>query len=307
MKWKGWGVFWLLGLGRLVVPAHAQEEGALKHRLVQWVNWEREAVGQPPVQFDELASLVADRHCREMLAADYGSPYNQAGLKPYHRYSFAGGTEFVAEIGAGGVFKGYSPKKALTSFYRAIMAERPPHDRRRREVLNPHHTHLGVGLVAEQDRVAITMIFLNRYLHLVPHPRRVRINETVRLSGQPLKGYAVASIALCQEPLPRPLSPAELRRKKTYLLPADRLFLRRQLTNGGYSNGPPGRVEVFADGRFTVVLPPFTQPGIYTVLIWVESERKESIPAGLVSLLVSDGSAAAARVEARCAPYLEGG
>jgi uncharacterized protein YkwD len=61
------------------------------------INEERAVERVPPVAMDELASEVATRHAWDLIRGEFTSHWGRDGLKPYQRYSFAGGTEATAE------------------------------------------------------------------------------------------------------------------------------------------------------------------------------------------------------------------
>lgn len=81
--------------------AHAAEDetlmAQLRANLLQRVNEEREVEKVQPVVIDELATEVATKHAKEMANHNYVSHWNREGLKPYHRYSFAGGFHATQE------------------------------------------------------------------------------------------------------------------------------------------------------------------------------------------------------------------
>lgn len=69
----------------------------VKRSLLERINRDRRLHHLAPVAYDKLAAQVGEAHCREMLAHKYLSHWNRQGFKPYHRYSFAGGTDSVHE------------------------------------------------------------------------------------------------------------------------------------------------------------------------------------------------------------------
>src|SRR6266853_1875536 len=68
-----------------------------REQLLKQVNAERASSGLSQLQLDELACKVAGEHARDMVEGDFLSHWGSDGRKPYHRYSFAGGTEAVQE------------------------------------------------------------------------------------------------------------------------------------------------------------------------------------------------------------------
>jgi uncharacterized protein YkwD len=119
-----------------------QDIAKVKRAVFERINRDRLTHGLKPVQWDDLASRVGDLHCREMLRNRYVSHWNLEGYKPYHRYSFAGGTDSVHEnvsgsdgaVGSGGLAQVLP--RAIQCHAR-MMAERPPLDGHRRNILDP--------------------------------------------------------------------------------------------------------------------------------------------------------------------------
>src|ERR1044072_2033003 len=69
----------------------------IRANLLDMVNEERAVAKVPLVGRDKLAEQVATQHAIHMVTGDFVSHWGRDGLKPYHRYSFAGGTEATAE------------------------------------------------------------------------------------------------------------------------------------------------------------------------------------------------------------------
>src|SRR5262245_21871179 len=65
----------------------------IRANLLEMVNEERVVAKLNPLAVDELATQVATKHAQEMAAEDFASHWGRDGRKPYHRYSFAGGTQ----------------------------------------------------------------------------------------------------------------------------------------------------------------------------------------------------------------------
>ena len=69
----------------------------IRANLLEMINEERAVAKVQPVVIDELATQVATQHAVEMAVDDYISHWGRDGRKPYHRYSFAGGSEATQE------------------------------------------------------------------------------------------------------------------------------------------------------------------------------------------------------------------
>ena len=119
----------------------------LRANLLEMVNEEREVAKVPLVQIDDLATQVATRHAVEMATHEFASHWSRHGLKPYHRYSFAGGTDATQE-NVSAADNTWSNKmgdlKQDTSYlHLRLYQETPPNDGHRKTILAPQHTHVG--------------------------------------------------------------------------------------------------------------------------------------------------------------------
>jgi len=113
----------------------------VKRRLPERINEDRLDHRLAPVHWEELASEVGDRHCREMLLNGYMAHWNLQGYKPYHRYSFAGGTNSVHEncsrmdSTADSIVTLDDVLSMALRCHESMMSERPPDDGHRRNIL----------------------------------------------------------------------------------------------------------------------------------------------------------------------------
>src|SRR5215470_5358460 len=69
----------------------------IRANLLEMVNEERAVENVAPVAIDELATQVANKHALDMALGEFASHWGRDGLKPYQRYSFAGGTDATQE------------------------------------------------------------------------------------------------------------------------------------------------------------------------------------------------------------------
>lgn len=267
----------------------------LKEELFSQINRDRARYGLPLLRWDERAAGVAEEHCREMLEAGYFSHWDLSGRKPYHRYALAGGTEYNAENLGFAFYRPSGPgdhinvRKAAFESYKGMLAERPPEDGHRRTILNPHHTHVGIGIAFSVDRTYISLLFLSRYVKFdPPPPKRARPDEKIYLSGKILKkDYSLQGVLVFHEPLPKPRSPEELERfPKWYGLPNKKLELKPLLPpDKRYQDGSRGEVKV-EDERFSFLLSFPEGPGVYTVVAFLRDPKGGSFPATEVCIEV---------------------
>lgn len=306
----------LVILAVILAAPFAQGEGpidetkfTLRGELLRLVNRDRKQFGLAPVELDTFASDVADNYCRQQIREKTSGHFGIDGLTPYMRYAFAGGNDSVSENAAAwSATFSFGARALYEMMHRsqdAMMNEVAPHDGHRRTILDPHATHVGIGLAWERGEFRIVQEFIRRYLtwsHAMP--RNAVVGEKVTCSARPVAGYKVEAITVHHEPFPQTLSAVLVNSIETYSLPDKRKeFLPRlkpaefrRTVNGGleqyserYSNGRQGDFVVAKDGSFTFQVPFADGPGVYTVVVWVRKQGDaESIPASNVSIRVDE-------------------
>ena len=144
--------------------------------VVDQINRDRAANGVGPLEFDVLTSQVGDLHCQEMAAYKFLSHWNQRGRLPYHRYHLAGGRDYATENASRVTVFSADPAPVptdaegvlppLLEAHKRMVEEKPPRDGHRRNILDPFHTHVGVGLAVVGGELTMTQLFVNRYVRL---------------------------------------------------------------------------------------------------------------------------------------------
>ncbi|HET8796933.1 MAG TPA: CAP domain-containing protein, partial [Thermoanaerobaculia bacterium] len=126
----------------------------LRERMVRLINRDRQAFGLRPVALDAQASAIGDAYCEAQLRNRTTGHFTIDGLAPYMRYSFAGGNDGVSENAAAWSADYTFNERALVEMLGrsqdSMMAERPPRDGHRKTILDPHATHVGIGLAWEK-------------------------------------------------------------------------------------------------------------------------------------------------------------
>lgn len=267
----------------------------LKLMLVEFINQDREKVSVDPVLFSEELSQMADKHCRELLDSNYTSHWNQAGWKPYMRYSQEGFVDQTSEnISSMDINQmEVSPqrlKQEMAARHQSLVSEKPPHDLHRRSILNPLHTHVGIGLAYSNRGVRLIEVFADRYVKVKPLPRRLKPSEETFLEGKLLKRrYEVQAVSIFYAPTPKPLSLMELAGTFMCGLPDDERILRPKLP-GGLRYAPPdsGTGEVDVQGRrFSCPIKVGKEPGVYTLVVWIQHKFEgKAFMATNISILV---------------------
>lgn len=255
----------------------------LKQHIFQLINQERASQGLRPVELDDFASKVAERHAREMLDYEFTSHWNQKGFKPYMRYSFAGGIDAIGENVAGKWSNsGFDPNRIpaiVEQLHLAMFNETPPNDSHRRTILQPQYTHLGLAIMFNDRRVQIDEEFVARYVEVEPIEQKVKLGKDIVIKGELLyEGTDIHTIDVLYEPFPEPLEVAFLNRTGGYGFPQDRLVLRPKLADGySYPDGTTGSVEVNQQtGKFSCLISSRGgKAGIYTIVVWLNHEGRK--------------------------------
>ncbi len=252
----------------------------LKLMMVEFINQDREKESVEPVLFSEELSQMADKHCRELLDNKYTSHWNQAGWKPYMRYSQQGFVDQTSEnISSMDInHMEVSPQRLrqeMAARHESMVSEKPPNDLHRQSILDPRHTHVGIGLAYSETGVRLIEVFADRYAKVEPLPRRLKPSGRIFLDGRLLdRGYEVQAVSVFYEPLPKPLSLLELAGTFMYSLPDDERILRPKLPGGlRYSSPDGGTGEIEIQGRrFSCPIQVGKDPGVYTLAVWVQGK-----------------------------------
>lgn len=249
----------------------------IRANLFEMVNEERAVAKVPPVELDELATQVATKHAVDMATGEFGSHWGRDGLKPYHRYSFAGGThatqENVSAADNTWSMKGRDLKQDTAYLHVRLYQEKPPHDGHRQTILAPQHTHVGFGLAVEQLRLRLVELFVAKYVEVEPVRRTAKPGDQVFFSGRMLKrGHFLNHVEVFYEPVPKAPELAWLREPRPYSLPKEARVLRPKAPPPFmYADRSPGVIDVSADGSFRTPVRFFkNQPGIYTIVAWIK-------------------------------------
>lgn len=248
----------------------------IRANLLQMVNEERAVAQVPPLAVDELATQVATKHAVEMAVDEYASHWGRDGRKPYHRYSFAGGTEATQEnvSAADNTWsrKVSDLKQDVAYLHVRLYQEQPPNDGHRRTILAPQHTHVGFGLAMEELRLRMVQLYVARYLQVEPMPRKAKRGETLTFAAKmPKSGYYLNHIEVFYEPLPKAPELSWLRQPRSYELPHESRMLRPKVPPPFmYADREPGVIDVSLDGRISTKVKLFkNEPGIYTIVAWL--------------------------------------
>ena len=135
------------GSSRACPPVAGHEDSDVEARLLDTVNQARASAGVAPLSYDSRIHAEALVHSADMTC--YGmSHFVPPGTTPASRMAAAGVafTWHGENIGWSGV--GSDWQKVMWLF-NSMMAEQPPNDPHRQNILSPHFTHTGIGIYVE--------------------------------------------------------------------------------------------------------------------------------------------------------------
>ncbi len=257
-------------------PAAAKPltEAEAERFVLELVNRDRKKAGLSAVALDATASKAGARHARDMAAKGFTGHLGSDGSTPEQRYSESGGSDFVQE-NAACLFdtverdlerKPLFSADKLARLHQLFMAEVPPNDGHRRNILNPLHNRLGVGVAqpSEVSQPCLSEEFVDDYGDYAPLPREAKGNTTLDVEGTIAEPLTFGGVGLGRTPLPEPL-PRERLNGKSYRIPApDTLYFP-----AGFKTPKPVKV----DGRhFSIELELGKKPlpGSYAVSVWAK-------------------------------------
>ncbi|HZK53959.1 MAG TPA: CAP domain-containing protein [Desulfosporosinus sp.] len=238
--------------------------------VVDLINEDRLKAGLPQVKWDETAAKAARQQVSDEANNGFISHWGLDGLKPQRRYTLAGGLDAVDEnqsvtLWPQGGFQGVSKEQLQTivaEHQSAMVNELPPNDGHRKNILDPHHTGVGVAIVVGKYGVAMAQEFTNHYSDITPLPPTAIPGSTVTLKGRIDKGYQITGIYGVTEPLPQRKTKEQLLQTHSYSDPSwDTLhFFAKPQGRGYYISTPAGKVNaqsisVDKQGNFSMSIP----------------------------------------------------
>lgn len=256
------------------------------------INRDRAKNGLPPVVLDEAATRAGQQHTDEMATYGYEGHWDLQGRQPPQRYTEMGGEDFVAENAFGllcdpGRKYRLAPnqvfqKAELDEIEKCFINEKPPMDGHRKNILDPDHTAVGIGLsVCEitmprghlDSAIECTQEFVNDYGEYAAIPQQISPGESFAYGGMLHTGMSLMGVEVKREALPQPIPLEKLRGEYShgYFLPNERvvnyyappagpIMLRRVDTNEGTRQ----------EFRLTVSIPSNAKPGLYYLFVWAK-------------------------------------
>jgi len=257
----------------------------IREAVLNAINGARVAAGLPKLTFDRQLSDLGDDHCWSMVNGNYASHWTPDGLKPYHRYSLAGGSGLHQQNVAWrrdsrGLDRGAGALKAALESFDAMMAEKPPRDGHRQAILSPYATKVGIGVAVDGEYLAVTHEFASEEVRfLEPLTRRALPKSKLTIRVAVPIGAKLDGIVVRREAPPKPLSTTRLQATSSYEFGGEEVRVLRPVLPAGYEYVDGGRGEIVSRTRgvFACEYTLPSVPGLYDFLAVVEGHVRASV------------------------------
>jgi uncharacterized protein YkwD len=278
-------------------PAGPLTIAQARRYMVELINADRASMGLDPVVLDEgPATAAGQSHADDMAGNGFLGHWGTDGSVPEQRHSEAGGADMVLENASCFVDEA---KRALDPQARIAPAnvekaeqmffnEEPPHDGHRRNILNPRHKRVGIGIaqpVATQVEIPVPCFsqeFVDPYGSYDPVPKQMRAGDTLHVEGTILAPASVGGIGLARIDAPHALSVKEANatRRRAYPVPAPTALYWPP----GYKTPIPVQVN---GAKFAIDVPIADGAGMYELSIWARFPgAKDPVMVGLRTIQV---------------------
>jgi uncharacterized protein YkwD len=263
--------------GPVTRPAGPLSPDKAAEYVLALVNHDRAEAGLDPVEWDETAAKAGGEHAADMAKHGYTAHWGTDGSIPEQRYTRAGGKQYVQE-NAACLFDAeereldgapqYDPVE-LEKIEAAFMAEVPPNDGHKQNILKKWHNRFGVGLakVRVDPRVkappCMSQEFVDDYGTFDDLPRKARVGQNVKVSGEVRPPVKFGGIGIAYVEPAAPKSAAELNKTYTYPVPDPYVLYAPK----GFKTPKPVDVD---GNHFSIEVPLSKQgkKGRYEVSVW---------------------------------------
>ena len=190
--------------------------------MLQLINNERRAAGVPEVVLG--TNDAAQLHAEDSLEGCYSSHWGRDGLKPYMRYSLAGGYQSNGENGSGSDYctkaqDGYAALSGIRTEIRETMAGWMSSPGHRRNILEKNHRKVNIGLAWDRFNIIAVQHFEGDYVEFTELP--AFDGDRFTLEGMTKNGarFGIGDLVHVQvffDPPPYPLAGGQLSRTYCY-------------------------------------------------------------------------------------------
>lgn len=264
----------------------------LKRYVLGLINQDRADHGIGPVRLGN--NLAAQSHAEDMVKNFYIAHWDSGGMKPYMRYTQAGGQGAVSENAAysgptdpndSRNFVTLDPKETIKRLEYSMMYEDEASDWGHRDnILDPEHQYVNIGIAFTSTRLAFIQHFEEAYMKFTAVP--TLSNGKLTMSADTDAGIGeIYAVDIYFDSTPVPLTNGELMAKPHFYNVGEQtdpvLHIIPPLPpNFRYTNlGPNALIAQKWDltrGSFSMsadVGSRLSTPGVYTLLIWAEGVK----------------------------------
>lgn len=211
---------------------------ALRNHMLELINTDRKAAGVPTVVLGD--NSAAQARAEEMLHHSYLSHWGLDGLKPYMRYTLAGGEDYSSENALGitspliqGVkYQRVDPLQELREAEEGFMSS----SGHRTTLLDKWSTTVNLGIACNEYTCAVVQQFEREYINLTKPPTLA--NGILTMAGTTLGGMAFESVQVWYDQPPHPLTISQV--KATYAYSVGQ-------TPAAFIRKPPGEGSYYAE------------------------------------------------------------
>lgn len=246
--------------------------------MLALINRDRASRGLAAVELDEGPPTIAGQaHAEDMVRLGYLGHWGSDGSVPEQRHTESGGADMVLENAlcvTDEVKRQVDPSPLVdpSQIERAeslFFDEVPPNDGHRRNILKPAHTKVGIGVAQSTGTASELAVpcfvqeFVDGYGTYAPLPRRAKVGAAVHVEGTLASGVRPTGVGVARLPLPKPLPPSELNRRRSYPVPKPYQMY--------WGPGFVTPVVVKITGQSLAIDVPLSdkgQPGLYEISVW---------------------------------------
>ena len=193
----------------------ASEQRSLRSDLLDLINKARVSNDLSPVR--KGSNDAAQDHANDMLDQQYLSHWGLNGLKPYMRYTIAGGTDYLAEniSGPAGTEEAQErpkiPSKSLVREAHFGLLNSPGH---RSNILDRWQTHVNLGIACNDHSCAVVQHFERDY---VDFGRKPTISSGIlSLAGALAEDFELVQVDVWYDQPPHDLTLGQLDTTASY-------------------------------------------------------------------------------------------
>lgn len=207
-------------------PLDPQQAGEYVLKLV---NHDRGEAGLSALEWDETAAKGGAVHAADMAKHGYTAHWGTDGSVPEQRYTEAGGTQYVME-NAACLFDAEDraldpdPKYSaveLEKIEAAFMAEVPPNDGHKQNILKKWHVKFGVGLARVKGNAppCMSQEFVDDYGSYDSVPKSAHVGQTIKVSGEVRAPVKFGGVGIAYVEPAKARTAADLNKTYLYTVP----------------------------------------------------------------------------------------